>query len=77
MISPIDAAIAPRVIIFKVYPIEYRTRIVSIRVIGMVIKMLRLALAERKNKIATKIARARPIQRLSVTLRTASLTKSA
>ena len=70
------AAIAPNVIILKVWPVAYNTIKVSNSVTGIVIKMTRLAFKERRKIIATKMARANPIHKLSVTLLTDSFTKS-
>ncbi len=77
MISPIAAAIAPSVIMLKVYPMAYRTISVRQIVTGMVIRIVRLAFSDRRNITATKMASASPIQRLSVTLFTEVFTKSA
>ena len=75
MIKPIAAAIAPKVIMFRLYPMLESTVMVSNNVMGIVINMVVLALRERKNKKATTIAN--NIQMLSFTLLMVRLTKSA
>jgi hypothetical protein len=63
--------------ILNVYPTEYSIINVRLSVIGIVMSMVALAFKERRKIMATTRAKARPIQRLSVTLRMESFTKSA
>ena len=68
IISPKDAAMAPSVIMLNVCPVRYKTIAVSPRVTGIVIKIVALALADFKNKMATIIANNNPSNKLSLTL---------
>lgn len=68
---------APNVMILKVCPVKYNTSNVNERVTGIVIKIVALAFADFKNNTATIIAKNNPMNRLSDTLFTASLTKFA
>ncbi|HNY15651.1 MAG TPA: hypothetical protein PKI12_08915, partial [Bacteroidales bacterium] len=52
--TPIAAAIAPNVIIFRVCPVAYKTINVKRSVTGIVIKIVKLAFIERRKRIATK-----------------------
>ena len=72
-----DAAIAPSVIIFNVYPIAYKTISVAPSVTGIMSKIVALALKERRKIMATIMANKSPTHRLSVTLFTEVFTKSA
>src|ERR1700712_4359212 len=77
IMRPIEAAMAPSVMMFNVYPILYKQISVRQIVMGIVNKIVALALMDRRNTMETKMASSSPIHTLSVTLFTASCTKSA